>query len=785
MAITGRLFWLTASLCFCIPAFVFAQHHGQTIPGRQSPQSGIAAQPFLAQALRLKEALSFLGSSLSATDEKRLEALQHQPHTPDIIKQVQDILDPYCLAAVHINPEGRVKAESGLAKAKLMQGGWTSFLIKVYNEAGATSQIEVQSPNALKPQHSFSFDSRVLPENVITAGEVANRFMDIQMYRNRPLLPHLSGLQLEYAVVQLYSKDAGLREVELGFNAGQGSQDIGFRNTISILFEISPAVTVIFDVKDENGTPVMASFVITDSINRSPGKLSGVYPLPSRRVAAYDEYPDFFFQPQIYRKNGEHVQLPPGKYHITYTRGPEYIPQTKTVVVPQGVDTMKLSFTLRRWINMSRLGWYSADHHVHAAGCSHYDSPEEGVRPADMWRQALGEDLNVASVLTWGPSWYHQKSFFTGKDDPLSTQKNIMRYDVEVSGFPSSHAGHLVLLGLKEDDYPGTTQIEEWPSWTLPVLTWARLQGAVAGYAHSGWGLAPMQPTSELPNYIVPKMDYIGANEYIVTAALNAVDFYSAGDTPLPWELNMWYHTLNCGFKIPLSGETDFPCITDERIGQARTYFKAEKEPVNYDNFVEAIKKGNNYVSEGGSHIINFKVDGVETKNNEVSLKQQQMINITADVAAWLPEQQPSLFTGIEKRPFTETPYWHIERARIGKSRKVRVELVVNGRAVDTTEITADGQINRVSFASRITRSVWVALRIYASAHTNPIFIIVNEKPVAEAKSAQWCIQALDQCWEKKEPNIRPKEKPPARAAYDRARKVYENIVKEIGASKN
>jgi hypothetical protein len=234
-----------------------------------------------------------------------------------------------------------------------------------------------------------------------------------------------------------------------------------------------------------------------------------------------------------------------------------------------------------------------------------------------------------------------------------------------------------------------------------------------------------------------------------------------------------------------LSGETDFPCITDERIGQARTYFKAEKETVNYDNFVEAIKKGNNYVSEGGSHIINFKVDGVEAKNNEVSLKQQQMINITADVAAWLPEQQPSLFTGIEKRPFTETPYWHIERARIGKSRKVRVELVVNGRAVDTTEISADGQINRVSFASRITRSVWVALRIYASAHTNPIFIIVNEKPVAEAKSAEWCIQALDQCWEKKEPNIRSKEKPSARAAYDRARKVYENIVKETGASKN
>ena len=72
-----------------------------------------------------------------------------------------------------------------------------------------------------------------------------------------------------------------------------------------------------------------------------------------------------------------------------------------------------------------------------------------------------------------------------------------MRYDVEVSGFPSSHAGHIVLLRLKEDDYPGTTKIEEWPSWSLPVFNWAKSQGAVAGYAHSGWGLEPLNQQND------------------------------------------------------------------------------------------------------------------------------------------------------------------------------------------------------------------------------------------------------------------------------------------------
>ena len=114
------------------------------------------------------------------------------------------------------------------------------------------------------------------------------------------------------------------------------------------------------------------------------------------------------------------------------------------------------------------------------------------------------------------------------------------------------------MLRIKEDDYPGTKTIEEWPTWTLPILKWAKDQGGVVGYAHSGWGLDPVEPTKELPNYVLPKMDGIGANEYVVAVAHGLVDFYSAGDTYLINELNMYYHTLNCGFRTRLSGETGF-----------------------------------------------------------------------------------------------------------------------------------------------------------------------------------------------------------------------------------
>src|SRR5258708_34386022 len=130
-----------------------------------------------------------------------------------------------------------------------------------------------------------------------------------------------------------------------------------------------------------------------------------------------------------------------------------------------------------------------------------------------MIRDIRGEDLKIGSVRMWGPGWYLQKTFFEGKDNRLSTPDNLMRYDVEVSGFPSSHTGHIVLLGLKEQDYPGTKRIEEWPSWGVPVFKWAKLQGAVAGFAHSGWGVA--YKGQKLPTLAIPPFDGMCANEDI------------------------------------------------------------------------------------------------------------------------------------------------------------------------------------------------------------------------------------------------------------------------------
>lgn len=724
-------------------------------------------QPIASATQRLIEALDYLGSPLSEDDLSAIKkALISEDHQQAVI-DIQKVLDAHCLVGVNINPESRVKVKEGPVNKELMQQGWRTFLVKVHNEAGVTAPLAAESENAA-PLYKRSTGSPD-PEMTVPKSDIPHRFLDIEVYGNPPLKASLSGLELEYRIVQLYSRDAGKREAMLSFNIGQGTQDIGFRSEVPILFNCVPAVKVTLEVLDFDGKPTTAAFIIRDTLNR-------VYPSRGRRLA-----PDFFFHNQIYRHNGESVLLPPGEYTVEYTRGPEYKVKTQIVTVPNA-ETHQETFHLERWIHIAAEGWRSGDHHVHAAGCSHYESPTEGVTPEDMMRHILGEDLNVGCVLSWGPCWYFQKQFFDGKVHELSTDDYVMRYDVEVSGFPSSHAGHLSLLGLTEDDYNGVERIEEWPSWDLPVLQWAKEQGAVTGFSHSGWGLKI--DGDELPNYNMPPFDGIGANEYIVDVVHDAVDFISTVDTPAVWELNIWYHTLNCGFRTRISGETDFPCIYGERVGLGRIYVKMPAGALDFDVWVAGLKDGRSYVGDGKSHLLDFTVGGVpvgeETATGEISqlnLEAPSTVTITARVAARLDET-PNL--GIKNRSLDQQPYWDVERARIAESEKVPVELIVNGQAVETQEIVANGEIVPVQFETSIDRSSWVALRIFPSSHTNPVFVIVDGKPIrASRRSAQWCLDAVEVCWNQKVNRIREDERDAARKAYNVASQTYQKILEE------
>jgi hypothetical protein len=255
-------------------------------------------QPFASATERTLDALRYVGAPLGEADEQAVRGALRLIDQPSAIKKIQDVLDRYCVAGVHINPESRVKVQEGPVKKELVQQGWRTFLVKVHNEAGITPILKANSPNAA-PQYRRSRNSPS-PKLDITQADVAQRFLDIVMADGRPLNKGLSGLEVEYRIVQLYSRDVGRREATLAFNVGQGTQDIGFRNQVAILFNCVPAVEVSLGVKDIDGKPTSAAFVVRDSFSR-------VYPNPARRLA-----PDFFFTIRSIARTASRCTCRPG-----------------------------------------------------------------------------------------------------------------------------------------------------------------------------------------------------------------------------------------------------------------------------------------------------------------------------------------------------------------------------------------------------------------------------------------------------------------------------------------
>jgi hypothetical protein len=759
------------------------------------PQS-VEGQPLGENAKRVLDTLDFLGAGLPKDTSDVIRAAA----TARDAAKVQELLDPNVLVQVTINPESRVKAMRGPATATLQQNGYVPVLIKVVNEGGVKSKLNVTSPQA-GPIVSGGFaGDRIKADK--------NRFLDVDLYRDRPMTPSLSSLKVEYVIGLIYSSESGRREVTLAFDVGQGTQDLGFRAEVPVLFDIRPAIAVKLTIRDFDGQPTTGRFTFRD-------KAGHVFPSRAKRLA-----PDFFFQDQVYRHDGGTVLLPPGNLRMTYGRGPEYRQLQREITVPEKGEA-NVEVKLERWINAIDYGWYSGDHHIHAAGCAHYTNPTEGVFAQDMFLHVKGEGLNVGCNLTWGPCYEFQRQFFEPTMNKLSEPFTVLKYDIEVSGFGSQLLGHVCLLNLRDQTYPGSdgTKTKGWPTWTTPLMKWAKAQGAVTGYAHSASGLVLHDSTTmarqllalydrnedgflgkdeaaevplpedfltidtdgdgqlserelaasigrmreKLPNLIVPPMDGIGAQEICVTTAQGLCDFISAMDTARVPEWNCWYHIMNSGFPLKASGETDFPCISGSRVGQGRVYVQLGKvDKIDFGAWCEGVAKGRSYVSDGYAHALEFTVNGKPT-GADVSLDAPGKVAVKAKVA-FASELPLGTSVGAQAPP--------------GRARKV--ELVVNGVAVASQEVPADDKPHDISFDVPIEQSSWVALRHFPQMHTNPVNVIVGGKPIrVSRRSAQWCVSTIEQLWRVRKNNIAKEERDEAEKTFQKAIETYRKIAGE------
>lgn len=126
-------------------------------------------------------------------------------------KQWQELLDAHTLAIVNINPEGRVKLQRGPAELPLKENQTSTILIKIVNLSGGQARLDL---------HTHYSGGKASPFQMsLSPGD-------------------LSGVIVEYQILKVRCSEAGKREITISIQAGQGTQDLGFRGELPLLFTI-------------------------------------------------------------------------------------------------------------------------------------------------------------------------------------------------------------------------------------------------------------------------------------------------------------------------------------------------------------------------------------------------------------------------------------------------------------------------------------------------------------------------------------------------------------------
>lgn len=179
--------------------------------------------PFRDHCRQLLRALDKHTSPLPAQTVRELTTLlQRNPDDPAAASAAaQKLLDAHCLIEVNINAESRVKATRGPADVLLRQDQHALALLKIHNDGGVRHALRVYGPELTRDGERG-----------------AGRWLEAGLVTGTPFAPELTGQRVEYRLLRLTPRQSGKREATFQFDVGQGTQDLGFRAEVPILFSV-------------------------------------------------------------------------------------------------------------------------------------------------------------------------------------------------------------------------------------------------------------------------------------------------------------------------------------------------------------------------------------------------------------------------------------------------------------------------------------------------------------------------------------------------------------------
>ena len=220
----------------------------------QDPHAGPAVplQPFAQSVRRLETALAYLGQPLPPADHDVINEAIGLDDERDAVQRIEAVLDRHALLVVRINPESRVSVEPGAAAPELVRGRHAP----VPREGRQPGRRHARRSRGREPAEPGGVDSRVAQrERARAAGDAHARAGEGAVGRHLAVRRSLRCLE---AACQGCRSSTGFWKstaatpvsapAQIAFNVGQGTQDIGFRNDVLVVFTARPAHDVLVRV---------------------------------------------------------------------------------------------------------------------------------------------------------------------------------------------------------------------------------------------------------------------------------------------------------------------------------------------------------------------------------------------------------------------------------------------------------------------------------------------------------------------------------------------------------
>ncbi|MEO2032896.1 MAG: PVC-type heme-binding CxxCH protein [Planctomycetaceae bacterium] len=303
--------------------------------------------------------------------------------------------------------------------------------------------------------------------------------------------------------------------------------------------------------------------------------------------------------------------------------------------------------------------------------------------------------------------------------------------------YRSRYYGHINFFLIDQLVFDGSSHnANDWPPFGL-VAQRVREEGGIAFYAHGGYA------QEIYADVVQGNVDGVELLQFGVYRGIG---------------LNDWYHMLNAGFRVPANGACDYPAC--RKLGDCRTYVFTEDEP-NMENWLRGMARGRSFITSGP--VLLLDVEGSRPGDQiERSGQGPHVLNVKIRVRS-------------DVAPVTN------------------IQLIGNGRVIrEMTVPRRAGQGNWLELEQRIEcdASTWIAARAFslsptgtpdAESHTNPVYVVVDDKAPYNQDSLDALVRAVDgqiEIHKKREFEERAK----VIAYFERSRDILMKI-REIGGA--